>query len=101
MPMLTPCHPGEILREEVLKPLDLTVTAAARALGVSRMALSNIVNEHAGVSAEMAVRIAKAFGGAPEIWVRMQGSHDLARAKRRAATLKVRRIFHAAQPPSA
>lgn len=101
MPMLAPCHPGEILREEVLKPLDLSVTAAAQALGVSRMALSNIVNEHAGISAEMAVRIAKVFGGAPEIWVRMQGNHDLARAKRRAATLKVRRIIHAPQPPSA
>jgi addiction module HigA family antidote len=59
--MFNPPHPGEILREEVIKPLDVSVTEAARRLGVSRVALSWILNERAGISAEMAVRLAKAL----------------------------------------
>lgn len=82
MPMLNPCHPGEILREEFMAPLGLTIAATARALGVGRKALTSIVHERAGISATMAVRLGKAFGNDPALWVRMQGAFDLAQAKK-------------------
>ena len=65
--MFNPPHPGKILREEVIKPLDVSVTEAARRLGVSRVALSRILNERAGISAEMAVRLAKALDSDAEL----------------------------------
>ena len=73
-----PPHPGRIVRDECLEPLGLTVTEAARALGVTRQALNNLVNEKAGISPEMAVRLAKAFGSTAETWLRMQVLYDLA-----------------------
>lgn len=72
--MFNPPHPGEILREEVIKPLDVSVTEAARRLGVSRVALSRILNARAGISAEMAVRLAKALDSDAELWLRMQAA---------------------------
>jgi addiction module HigA family antidote len=81
MPMKNPPHPGRIVRQECLEALGLTVTAAAAALGVTRQALNNLVNEKAGVSPEMAVRLAKAFGSSPETWLRMQAAYDLARIR--------------------
>ena len=78
MPMKNPPHPGRIIRDECLEPLGLTVTEAAQVLGVSRQALNNLVNEKAGISAEMAVRLAKAFGSTAETWLRMQVAYDLA-----------------------
>jgi addiction module HigA family antidote len=78
MQMKNPPHPGRIVRDECLEPLGLTVTEAARVLGVSRQALNNLVNEKAGISAEMAVRLAKAFGSTAETWLRMQVAFDLA-----------------------
>ena len=68
MPMKNPPHPGRIVRQECLEPLGLSVTDAAKALGVSRNALSEIVNERRGISPEMAIRLAKAFGSTPEAW---------------------------------
>ena len=79
MQMKNPPHPGRIVRDECLEPLGLTVTEGARVLGVSRQALNNVVNEKAAISAEMAMRLAKAFGSTAETWLRMQVSHDLAR----------------------
>ena len=74
MPMRAPPHPGQHIRLEYLEPLGLTVTEAARILGVTRASLSNIVNGRSGISPEMAVRLAKAFGGSAEIWLRLQAS---------------------------
>jgi antitoxin HigA-1 len=78
MPMKNPPHPGEIIREDCIAPLGLTVTQAAQALGVTRKTLSLILNGHAGISAEMAIRLSKAFGRSPESWLALQSSYDLA-----------------------
>jgi addiction module HigA family antidote len=75
--MKNPPHPGRIVRDECLEPLGLSVTEAARVLGVSRQALNDLVNEKAGISAEMAVRLTKAFGSTPDTWLRMQVTYDL------------------------
>jgi len=72
-----PVHPGVLLREDVLNPLDLTVTKAASDLGVSRKTLSELINERASLSPDMAVRIAKATGTSPESWLNMQSKLDL------------------------
>ena len=91
MPMKNPPHPGRIVREECLQPLGLSITAGARALGVSRQALNNLVNEHAGISPEMAIRLAKAFGSTAQTWLRMQSNYDLARAMKSESKIRVRR----------
>jgi len=88
MPM-NPPHPGRDIRLEYLEPLGLSVTEAARILGVTRANLSNIVNGKSGISPEMAVRLAKAFGGSAEIWLRLQAAYDLAQVRRREAEIKV------------
>jgi len=90
MPMHDPPHPGEAVRELCLKPLSLSVTAAARGLGVSRKALSELLNGRAGVSPEMAIRLSKAFGGSAESWLTQQMQYDLWRASRRAEKIKVK-----------
>jgi len=86
MAMHDPAHPGEIIREECLAPLGLTVTAAAEGLGVSRKALSTLLNGHAGVSPEMAIRLEKAG------WLKMQLAYDLWHARQRAGAMKVVRF---------
>ena len=78
-----PPHPGEILREDCLKPLRLTVTAAAKWLGVSRGALSELLNGHNGISPDMAIRLEKAGRGSAESWLRNQLSYDLWHARQR------------------
>ncbi len=70
--MHSPPHPGRIVKQECLEPLGLTVTDAAKQLGVSRVALSELVNERRGVSPEMAIRLSKAFGSKPEVWAGLQ-----------------------------
>jgi antitoxin HigA-1 len=92
MRMKNPPHPGRIVRQECIEPLGLTVTEAAQRLGVTRQALNNLVNEKAGISPEMAIRLAKAFGSAPEVWLGMQMEYDLARAEKTAGKIKVARI---------
>lgn len=72
MPMKNPPHPGDIIRDLYLEPLELTVTQAAAGLGVSRKTLSMLLNGHAGVSPEMAVRFSKTFGRTPEGWLQLQ-----------------------------
>lgn len=85
-------HPGEFLRDEVLKGYALSVTAGAAALGVTRQALSELVNERTSLSADMAIRIEKAFGLSMETLLGMQHQFDLAEAKTRAASIKVARF---------
>ena len=92
MPMANPCHPGEIVKYECLEPLGLTVTKAAKGLGVTRQALSNVINGRAGVSVDMAIRFSKAFGSTPETWLGMQMAYDLWQARDRAKEIKVERF---------
>lgn len=72
-----PVHPGNVLKEDVLAPLAMTVTDAAKDLGVSRKALSELINEKASLSPDMAIRIAKATNTSPESWLNMQSKLDL------------------------
>ena len=95
MPMADPPHPGEVVRELCVDPLGLSVTEAALGLGVSRKALSELLNGRSGISAEMALRLAAAFGGSAESWLVQQAQYDLARARAKAATLTVRRFVDA------
>ena len=93
--MKNPPHPGLSVRHDCLEPLGLTVTEAAARLGVSRKQLSDIVNTRAGISAEMAIRLDKAFGGGAETWYRLQAAYDMAQAMRRTNEIKVERIASA------
>lgn len=90
MKMHKPPHPGEILRELCLEPLGVTVTDAAKALGVSRKTLSAILNERAGISPEMAVRLSIAFDTTAESWLRQQVQYDLWLAEQSRKNLKVK-----------
>ena len=91
MPMKNPVHPGRIVRHDCLEPLGLSVTAGAKVLGVTRQTLTKIVNGKSGISAEMAIRLTKAFGSTAETWVRMQASYDLAQAWKDESKIKVSR----------
>ncbi len=92
MRMHNPPHPGEILRELCLQPLGLTVTEAAKALGVSRKTLSGILNGRAGISPEMAVRLSIAFNTTAESWLSQQLQYDLWQAERQRKKLRVERL---------
>ncbi|MBI4460626.1 MAG: HigA family addiction module antidote protein [Acidobacteria bacterium] len=92
MKMHNPPHPGEVLRELCLKPLSLTVTDAARALGVSRKTLSAILNGRAGISPEMAVRLSIAFNTSAESWLNQQLQYDLWRAEKNRKRLRVEKL---------
>ena len=96
MSMHTPPHPGRIVKQECLEPLGLSVTHAAKKLGVSRVALSELVNGRRGLSPEMAIRLSKAFGSSPEVWAGLQMQFDLAEALKKAGGIDVRRITRAA-----
>lgn len=89
MVMKNPPHPGEIIRYEILEPLGLTVTDAAKLLKVTRPALSNVLNGRASLTPEMALRVEKAFGPKMDHLMRMQLAFDLARTRARARTIKV------------
>ncbi len=95
MRMARPAHPGQFIRMEIIDPLGLSVTAAAKALGVTRPALSALLNGRAALSPDMALRIEKAFGPNMDTLMRMQTSYDIAQARSRAATIKVRRYVAA------
>lgn len=92
MTMHNPPHPGGVVRRQCLEPLGLTVTEAAKGLGVTRQALSDLLNEKAGISVEMAIRLSKAFGSSPETWLGMQMAYDLWQARSRANSVKVRQF---------
>jgi antitoxin HigA-1 len=92
MRMKNPPHPGAHIRHDCLEPLGLSVTEGAKALGVTRQTLNNLVNGKSGISPEMAVRLSKTFGDSPDVWLRMQMEYDLAAVERTAAKIKVRRV---------
>ena len=92
MKMKKPPHPGRIVRQECIEALGLTVTEAARALGVTRQALNNLVNLKAGISPQMAIRLSKAFGSSPEVWLGMQMAYDLTQLEKNAGKIKVQRV---------
>lgn len=90
MLMHNPPHPGEHLREDWINELGLSITKAAKILGIARKTLDAIVNGRAGISPEMAIRISKAFGGSPDVWMRMQMEYDLWHAKQKADQIDVK-----------
>ena len=91
MPMKNPPHPGLSVRLNCLEPFSLSVTEGAKVLGVSRTTLSRLINGQAGVSPDMAIRLSKAFGATPDIWIKMQTAYDLAQARQHEASIKVKR----------
>lgn len=86
-------HPGVWLKIEIIEPHELSVTVAAGKLGVTRQAMSNLLNGNAGLSAEMAIRFEKAFGVSADTMLRMQAAHDLAGARAREKDIKVERFL--------
>jgi antitoxin HigA-1 len=92
MKMHNPPHPGEVLKELCIEPLNLTVTKAAEALGVSRKTLSAILNCRAGISPEMAIRLGKAFDTSPESWLNQQMQYDLWQAEQAIGDIEVKRL---------
>ncbi len=95
MVMYDPPHPGEAIREFCIEPLGLTVTEAAKGLGVSRKTLSALLNGRFGISPEMAIRLSKAFGGSAESWLIQQAHYDLWQAKQKEKKLKVKSYISA------
>lgn len=87
--MKAPAHPGGFVKYEIIEPLALSVTDAARVLGVTRPALSALLNERAHLSPEMALRIEKAFGVSMDTLMRMQNSYDIAQARKRESEIEV------------
>ena len=94
MQMKNPPRPGELIGDS-LDELGVTVVDAAKALGVSRQQLHNLIAGRSAITPEMAVRIEKAIGGDADTWLRMQMNHDLAQVRKREASLKVRRLIPA------
>ena len=92
MRMKNPPHPGLSVRHDCLEPLGLSIADGAKALGVTRQALNNLVTGKAGISAEMAIRLEKAFGGGAETWLRMQAAYDLVQAEKHRGKIKVQRV---------
>ena len=97
MPIKNPPHPGDFIRSEIIEPAGLSVTAAAKALKVSRPALSSLLNSNAGLSGEMALRIEKAFGVKMDTLMRMQSAYDIAQTRKREKEIRVSRIHRAAE----
>lgn len=89
--MINPPHPGEIIRRECIEPLGLTVARAAKGLGVSRQALSDLVNGRSGISVAMAIRLSRSFGSTPETWLGLQTAYELSKA--RSKQIEVERFF--------
>lgn len=89
MPMRNPPHPGRVVRQDCIDPLELTVTRAAELLRVSRQTLSNLVNERAGISADMAIRLEKVGWSTADHWMRLQAACNLAQAHRTQDRIKV------------
>jgi addiction module HigA family antidote len=93
--MYNPAHPGEVLRELYLEPLQLTITDAAEALGVTRNTFADLVNGRSRVSTPMALRLAKAFGTTAELWLNMQQNYDLWMARKKISLTNVKVLFSA------
>ncbi|MFV1980460.1 MAG: HigA family addiction module antitoxin [Rhodothermia bacterium] len=90
MPKTSPPHPGEYVLNDCMKPLGLTITEAASGLGVTRNTLSRLINGRHRLSPEMAVRLSRAFGSTPEMWLRLQNSFDLAQISKHAGSIQVK-----------
>ncbi len=97
MPMKNPPRPGDFIRSEIIEPARLSVTDAAKALRVSRPALSSLLNSKAGLSGDMALRIEKAFGVKMDTLMRMQSSYDIAQTRKRDNEIQVRRVRQPAE----
>lgn len=95
MRMKNPPHPGLSVQHDCLEPLGLSVAEGAKVLGVTRQTMNNLVSGRAGISAEMAIRLEKAFRGGAETWLRIQVAYDLAQAEKHAGKIKVRRVKEA------
>src|SRR5271154_3227784 len=93
MPMENPPHPGDFIRTEIIHPAGLSVTAAAKALQVSRPALSSLLNGNADLSGDMALRLEKAFGVKMDTLMRMQNSYDISQTRKREKQIHVRRVY--------
>lgn len=91
MAMKNPPHPGEIIREDIIKELGLTISHAAEILGVRRATLSDVARGKAAVSSEMALRLEKAFGVSMDLLLKMQAGYDAAQARQRSSSIKVKR----------
>ena len=89
--MMNPPHPGRSIRENCLDPLGLSVTEAAKVLGVARHTLSRVLNDHAAISVEMAIRLEKVDWSSAEFWLRRQTAYDLAQARKDEARIEVKR----------
>ena len=98
MRMKNPPHPGLSVRHDCLEPLGLSIAEGAKVLGVTRQAMNNLISGKAGLSAEMAIRLEKAFGGGAETWLRMQAAYDLAQAEKHTGKIKIRRVKDALIP---
>mgnify|MGYP001615485849 FL=1 len=96
-----PAHPGQFIRMEILEPLGLNVTEAARVLGVTRAALSALLNGRASLSPDMALRVEKAFGPKMDTLMRMQASHDIVEARDKEGEIKVKRYVVKPRPAQA
>ena len=92
MMMHDPAHPGEILKDLCLEPLNLTVTEVAKMLGVARKTLSELVNGKTGMSPEMAIRLSKAFKTTPEFWMNLQQQYDLWHAQQKMGDLQIQEL---------
>ncbi len=92
MRMKNPPHPGRIIRQECIEASGLSITEAARVLGVTRQALNNLVSGRTTISPEMSIRLSKAFGSRPEVWLGMQMDYDLAQAQKHADQIKVAKV---------
>ncbi len=92
MPMKNPPHPGLSVRHDCIEAHDLTITKAAEILGVTRQTLNNLVNGKSGISADMAIRLDKAFGGDAETWLRLQMAYDLAQARQHEGDISVKPV---------
>jgi antitoxin HigA-1 len=91
-------HPGMIVKHDCIDELGLSVTKAAAVLGVARPTLSRVVDGRASVSPEMAIRLSKAFGSRPEMWLKLQLAYDLAQVSRLAGKIKLQRYFGDSAP---
>lgn len=96
MPIKNPPHPGDFIRTEIVEAAGLSVTAAAVALGVSRPALSSLLNGKASLSGDMALRIEKAFGVKMDTLMRMQSAYEIAQTRKREKSIRVGRVLRAA-----
>ncbi|MEO7361363.1 MAG: HigA family addiction module antitoxin [Gemmatimonadaceae bacterium] len=97
MPMKNPPHPGAFVQDEILEPLELSISRAAELLGVRRATLSDLINQKASMSGEMALRLEKAFGVSMELLLRLQAGYDAAQARLRAGEISVKRYRLARQ----